>query len=72
MRDGFKVLRYEDGVWQGQIVQPFDDHDSLAYGVDWSFEPLAEDGKQLVGSCVSMTIYYIYLTSIPIPYLRRQ
>jgi diphthamide biosynthesis protein 7 len=51
MRDGFKVLHYEDGMWQGQIVQRFDDHDSLAYGVDWSFEPPAEDGKQLVGSC---------------------
>lgn len=51
MLDGFKVLRYENGMQQGQIVQRFDDHESLAYGVDWSFGSLSEDGKQVVGSC---------------------
>ncbi|KAF8629705.1 hypothetical protein AX15_003321 [Amanita polypyramis BW_CC] len=51
MRDGFKVLHYENGMHQGQVLQRFDDHESLAYGVDWSFEPPSEDGKQVVGSC---------------------
>lgn len=51
MRDGFKVLHYEEGMQQGRVVHRFDDHESLAYGVDWSFEPPAEDGTQVVGSC---------------------
>ncbi|KAK2461911.1 hypothetical protein APHAL10511_006374 [Amanita phalloides] len=51
MHDGFKVLHYEDGMHHGEIACRFDAHQSLAYGADWSFDSLSEDGKQVIGSC---------------------
>jgi diphthamide biosynthesis protein 7 len=51
MHDGFKVVKAhgEDVSWK--IIQRFDDHKSLAYGVDWSFAPPDTDGKTLIASC---------------------
>ncbi|KAF9585844.1 Diphthine methyltransferase [Lunasporangiospora selenospora] len=51
MHNGFHVLSY-DGAWSGQIVSSFMDHESLAYGVDWSYEqPEAASELPLVVSC---------------------
>ncbi|CCL98958.1 uncharacterized protein FIBRA_00966 [Fibroporia radiculosa] len=64
MHDGFKIVRFNlDGagntgfapqgdaqVPQWQITKRFDEHTSLAYGVDWSFGG-AKDGTTLVASC---------------------
>lgn len=52
MHDGFKVARAHNGehaTWE--VVKRFDDHRSLAYGVDWSFAPPGVDGETLIGSC---------------------
>lgn len=51
MHDGFKVVKAhgEDVEWE--IVKRFDEHKSLAYGVDWSFAPLDADGQTLIASC---------------------
>ena len=51
MHDGFKTLKYESGMGRGTIMQRFDVHKSLAYGVDWSVQLPTEDNKQIVGSC---------------------
>ncbi|KAE9408063.1 WD-40 repeat-containing protein [Gymnopus androsaceus JB14] len=63
MHDGFKILRF-DGLaseaaspedisqgGSGSIVQHFDKHESLAYGVDWSFAPSSNDQKTAIASC---------------------
>lgn len=62
MHDGFKVVRLPSGTLgegasltgdEGEIVTSFKDHDSLAYGVDWSRSD--KDGgpqsQTLVASC---------------------
>lgn len=61
MHDGFKVVRFgglgdssavndaSAGTWE--IVKRFDEHESLAYGVDWSFAEPNGDGDTLVASC---------------------
>ncbi|KAJ7630947.1 WD40-repeat-containing domain protein [Roridomyces roridus] len=46
MHDGFKIVSFNDEG--GQIQKRFDAHESLAYGVDWSF---AEGNETLVASC---------------------
>jgi diphthamide biosynthesis protein 7 len=58
MHDGFKVLHYGDfeaaatlGNLTSTIEGRFDKHESLAYGVDWSYASANQDGKTLVGSC---------------------
>jgi diphthamide biosynthesis protein 7 len=51
MQDGFKVLRYDDEMHSSQIIQRFDEHKSLAYGVDWSYQQPATDSRQIIGSC---------------------
>ncbi|PFH54482.1 hypothetical protein AMATHDRAFT_52085 [Amanita thiersii Skay4041] len=51
MRDGFKVLQYNTSMDQGQVIQRFDAHQSLAYGVDWSLANPSANGKSIVGSC---------------------
>lgn len=43
MYGGFRVLRVADEV---NVVCEYLDHESIAYGVDWSFEP-----RSLVASC---------------------
>ncbi|KAI0756984.1 WD-40 repeat-containing protein [Daedaleopsis nitida] len=62
MHDGFKVVRFDFGagdevgpavessVQPWEIVKRFDQHTSLAYGVDWSFMQEG-DGDTLVASC---------------------
>ncbi|GJJ09473.1 hypothetical protein Clacol_003696 [Clathrus columnatus] len=54
MHDGFKVVTF-DGIRiseinQGVISFRFDEHNSLAYGVDWSYASSTKNGS-LVGSC---------------------
>jgi diphthine methyl ester acylhydrolase len=55
MHDGFKILKFDveqligDGV-EYTIVKRFDEHDSLAYGADWSFSGDHREGT-LVASC---------------------
>lgn len=55
MHDGFKIVRFDGQVstqlclGSGDIVQHFDEHNSLAYGVDWSFDPSGHD--TLIASC---------------------
>ncbi|KAF8168091.1 WD40-repeat-containing domain protein [Crassisporium funariophilum] len=57
MHDGFKVIRFGDpdggGSLSGQpeTVKRFDEHESLAYGVDWSYAPPIGNGETVVGSC---------------------
>jgi diphthamide biosynthesis protein 7 len=56
MHDGFKVVRFNfetvngtrlDG---GEVLKHFDEHESLAYGADWSFAGPSDD-ETLIGSC---------------------
>ncbi|KAG8904804.1 hypothetical protein FRC01_008592 [Tulasnella sp. 417] len=55
MHDGFKVLR-TSGTEEGpilsssgyEVLKRFDEHKSLAYGVDWSYK---EGADSLVASC---------------------
>ncbi|KAA1471475.1 WD40 repeat-like protein [Dentipellis sp. KUC8613] len=62
MHDSFKIIKFRD-IWEpgqpktasGQnweIAQAFDKHESLGYGVDWSFSPLhgPEPGNTLIAS----------------------
>lgn len=51
MHDGFKVVKAqgEDVAWE--IVKRFDEHKSLAYGVDWSFAPSDGNDQTQIASC---------------------
>ncbi|TFK30451.1 WD-40 repeat-containing protein [Coprinopsis marcescibilis] len=51
MHDGFKVGQYSNDS-QPQIISEFREHESLAYGVDWSFStnPWA-NGSTTIASC---------------------
>lgn len=59
MHDGFKIVRFDmgysnDGMLtasEGTTVKRFDEHASLAYGVDWSFAPSDSTKNTIVGSC---------------------
>lgn len=60
MHDGFKVVRFDLGggvageraACSGQVLERFDKHGSLAYGVDWSFaQDSRKDNDTLVASC---------------------
>ena len=60
MHDGFKVVRFDlgkgdDGILisssDGEIVKRFDEHTSLAYGVDWSYADTEKEKDTLVASC---------------------
>jgi len=63
MHDGFKVIRTDckgalnsetgtSAAEGGSIVKRFDEHTSLAYGVDWRYDPeCKEGGETLVASC---------------------
>lgn len=55
MHDGFKVIQFDPGfpdIANGgsKVLRRFDEHGSLAYGVDWSFVPGGEN-TSLVASC---------------------
>lgn len=54
MHDGFKVIRFDPGLPEAgngsfEILRRFEDHESLAYGADWSFVP--EEDTSVVASC---------------------
>lgn len=64
MHDGFKVVKFDFGLnaegadamlpasdlpWE--VVKRFDEHISLAYGVDWSFAGEKSGNGTLVASC---------------------
>lgn len=52
MHDGFKVVHFdldEGNATNGHVTKRFDAHESLAYGVDWSFDNSHSD--TLIGSC---------------------
>jgi len=56
MHDGFKVVKFgspESSNFSGesQIISRYDEHESLAYGADWSYAPPLPNGKSLVGCC---------------------
>lgn len=63
MHDGFKVVRFEspaqesDSVpWAGflgaaRVINRKDDHESMAYGADWSYGPYLANGKTIIGGC---------------------
>ncbi|KAI0365253.1 WD40 repeat-like protein [Pilatotrama ljubarskyi] len=63
MHDGFKVVRFDFGTGEDasmtlsnaghpwEVVKRFDEHSSLAYGVDWSFAGDKNDSGTLVASC---------------------
>ncbi|KAG9314356.1 hypothetical protein JVU11DRAFT_5149 [Chiua virens] len=62
MHDGFKVIRFHpsmngstggslvDGA-SHEITKRFDEHKSLAYGVDWSFQHDGVGTDSLIASC---------------------
>lgn len=49
MHDGFKVLRYANGFSESSILKRFDEHKSLAYGVDWCYASGIEE--TVLASC---------------------
>ncbi|KAH9486927.1 Diphthine methyltransferase [Psilocybe cubensis] len=57
MHDGFKVIRFDsasDNDWisgPSQIINHFDEHESMAYGVDWSYDDSLAGEETLVGGC---------------------
>ena len=62
MHDGFKVVRFRpsNDTSEGslladasghEITKRFDQHESLAYGVDWSFQHHPEGDDTLIASC---------------------
>lgn len=59
MHDGFKIVQFNTDAFgdnvttttHGTVVKRFDEHASLAYGVDWSFSPLNSAKNTVVGSC---------------------
>ncbi|KIJ21756.1 hypothetical protein PAXINDRAFT_95261 [Paxillus involutus ATCC 200175] len=62
MHDGFKIVRFgpkaasdepslfADGT-SYEIAKRFDEHESLAYGVDWSFKQRTTGNETLIASC---------------------
>jgi len=57
MHDGFKVVDFEpsdpdnqESIQDWRISARFDEHKSLAYGVDWSYAPANKKGT-LIASC---------------------
>ncbi|KAI7827666.1 WD40-repeat-containing domain protein [Gamsiella multidivaricata] len=52
MHNGFHVLHYDESWTTGIIESSFMDHESLAYGVDWSYAPTETPSElPLVVSC---------------------
>jgi len=58
MHDGFKVIRFdlslgEKEISGGSILKRYDEHKSLAYGVDWSSAESfsSSNGETAIGCC---------------------
>ena len=62
MHDGFKVVRFshsivgeqsttEEDTQEWQIMKRFDEHTSLAYGVDWSYADIPNKSDSIIASC---------------------
>lgn len=56
MHDGFKVIRFgihsgDDVFGESRFLKENKSHESLAYGVDWSYASPLSNGETLVGSC---------------------
>ncbi|KLO14448.1 WD40 repeat-like protein [Schizopora paradoxa] len=51
MHDGFKVVHFSDDWASSDTIKHFEEHTSLAYGVDWYHGALDNDGRTLVASC---------------------
>ena len=60
MHDGFKVLRFpllanlsaaESTTDKWSLVKRFDEHESLAYGADWSYEASTDHEETLIATC---------------------
>ncbi|KAG0244520.1 Diphthine methyltransferase [Mortierella sp. GBA43] len=51
MHNGFHVLHYDPSWTTGTIGSSFMEHQSLAYGVDWSYDSTAPSEQPLVVSC---------------------
>lgn len=53
MHDGFKTVHFENMAWgeggSSATIQRFDEHQSLAYGTDWS--TLGSTSPSLIASC---------------------
>ena len=58
MHDGCKILRFDLNGGRDKtltidkdanIIKNFSEHESMAYGVDWSYAPT--DGESLIASC---------------------
>ena len=45
MHDGFKTLYFVNEKWS--VVQEYRAHSSLAYGIDWCYDPV----KNIIASC---------------------
>jgi diphthamide biosynthesis protein 7 len=70
MHDGFKIVRFntdklldctdkrtdDSGDWE--ILKRFDAHKSLAYGVDWSFDSVANDKSAEAETLVASGSFY--------------
>jgi len=52
MHDGVKIVHFslDAGATHGQVVKRFDSHQSMAYGVDWSYSPSSRQ-ETIIGSC---------------------
>ena len=55
MHDGFKVVQFDSGLPEVancgyKVLRRFDEHGSLAYGVDWSFFS-GEESTSMIASC---------------------
>ena len=64
MHAGFKICRFSSDITAsrefgpdrrvvngGHIIKTFDKHESLAYGVDWSYSGRDESGDTTIASC---------------------
>ena len=64
MHSGFKIVRFSSSIisttllgtqnetdHEGNVIKTFDKHESLAYGVDWSYSSENESGDSTIASC---------------------
>lgn len=54
MHDGFKVIHFDAGfsnTSSPRVVSRNDEHESMAYGVDWSYIPALTNGETLIAGC---------------------